>query len=65
MAELVRKYGMSQARFYAWRKRYGGLSASELRRMKQLEEANTKLKKLVADLSVDKQILQEVVARES
>ena len=61
--ELVRKYGMSQASFYAWRKKYSGLTASELRRVKQVDEENHRLKKLVADLSLDKQILQDVLAK--
>ena len=60
--ELVRKYGISEATFYAWRKKYGGLTASELKRLKQLEEENTKLKRLVADLSLDKQILKDVLS---
>lgn len=60
--ELCRKYGVSDATFYNWRKKYGGLTPSELRRLKQLEEENRKLKRLVADLSLDKQILQDTVA---
>ena len=60
--ELCRKYGVSEATFYAWRKKYGSLTASELKRLKQLEEENRKLKRLVADLSLDKQILQDVVS---
>ena len=61
--ELLRKYGVSQATFYNWRKKYGGLSASEAARLRQLEDENAKLKKLVADLSLDKQILQDVLAK--
>ncbi len=60
--ELCRKYGVSKATFYAWRRKYGGLAASEVKRMKQLEEENRKLKRLVADLALDKQILQDVVS---
>jgi putative transposase len=63
VAELCRKYGMSTASFYAWKKRYSGLTASELRRVKQVDEENRKLKRLVADLSLDKQILQDVLAK--
>ena len=63
VAELSRKYGVSEKTLYAWRKRYGGLAPSELRRLKQLEEENRKLKSLVADLSLDKQILQDVLAK--
>ncbi len=52
--EVCRKLGISDATFYNWKKKYGGLGPSELRRLRQLEEENTKLKKLVADLSLDK-----------
>ncbi len=54
VAEVCRKMGISDATFYNWRTKYGGLSPSELRRLKQLEEENAKLKRLVADLSPDK-----------
>lgn len=60
--ELIRKYAISEATFYAWRKKYGGLTASELKRLKVLEEENRKLERLVADLALDKQILQDVVS---
>ena len=61
--EVCRKLGISDATFYNWKKKYGGLGTSELRRLRQLEEENTKLKKLVADLSLDKIMLQEVLAK--
>lgn len=61
--EVCRKLGISQATFYAWRKKFGGLGVSELRRLRQLEEENRKLKQLVADLSLDKVMLQEVLAK--
>jgi putative transposase len=51
------------ATFYNWKKKYGGLGPSELRRLRQLEEENTKLKKLVADLSLDKAMLQDVLSK--
>ena len=60
--EVCRKMGISDATFYNWKKKYGGLGPSELRRLRQLEEENTKLKKLVADLSLDKVMLQDVVS---
>jgi len=63
VSELSRKYGVSEKTLYAWRKKYGGLSPSELQRLKQLESENRKLKGLVADLSLDKQILQDVLAK--
>ena len=55
--------GISDATFYNWRKKYGGLGASEVRRLRQLEEENAKLKRLVADLSLDKAMLQDVLAK--
>ena len=61
--ELCRKMGISDATFYNWKKKYGGLGPSELRRLKQLEEENTKLKRLVADLSLDKTMLQDVLSK--
>ena len=61
--EVCRKAGISIQTYYRWRKKYGGLMPSEMRRLRQLEEENTKLKKLVADLSLDKAILQDVLAK--
>ncbi len=61
--EICRKMGISQATFYAWRKKFGGLGVSELRRLRQLEEENRKLKQLVADLSLDKVMLQDVLSK--
>ena len=63
--EVCRKMGISEATFYNWKKKYGGLGVSELRRLKNLEEENAQLKKLVADLSLDKQILQDVLKKSS
>jgi putative transposase len=61
--EVCRKMGISEATFYVWRKKYGGIGPSELRRLRQLEEENRKLKQIVADLSLDKAMLQHVVAK--
>jgi len=61
--EVCRKMGISEAPFYNWKKKYGGLGVTELRRLKQLEEENSKLKQIVADLSLDKQMLQEVLKK--
>lgn len=61
--ELCRKYGVSASTFYNWKRKYGGLSVSELRELRQLRAENSKLKKLVADLSLDKHILQEVLSK--
>jgi putative transposase len=61
--EICRKMGIAQATFFNWKKRFSGLGPSELRRLRQLEEENTRLKKLVADLSLDKIMLQDVVRR--
>jgi putative transposase len=61
--EVCRKMGISEATFYNWTKKFGGLGITELRRLRQLEEENSQLKKLVADLSLDKQILQDVLKK--
>ena len=61
--EVCRKMGISEATFYSWKKRYGGLGTVELRRLRQLDEENRQLKKLVADLSLDKQMLQDVIRK--
>lgn len=61
--EVCRKVGISQATFYAWKKKFAGVGVSELRRMRQLEEENRKLKQLVADLSLDKVMLQDVLRK--
>jgi putative transposase len=61
--EICRKLGISQATFFNWKKKYGGLGVSDLRKLRQLEEENHQLKKLVADLSLDKQILQDVLKK--
>ena len=64
VAEVLRRMGISEQTFYRWKKLYGGLGTGELRRLKQLEEENRKLKQLVADLSLDKHILQDVLSKE-
>ena len=61
--EVCRKMGISEATFYNWKRKFGGLGITELRRLRQLEEENSQLKKLVADLSLDKQILQDVLKK--
>ncbi len=63
VGEVCRKMGISEATFYNWKKKYGGLGVTELRRLKQLEEENARLKRMVADLSLDKQMLQEVIQK--
>jgi putative transposase len=63
VAEVCRKAGISEATFYNWRKKYGGLLPSEMKRLKQLEEENGRLKRIVADLSLDKEMLQDVIRR--
>ncbi len=63
VGEVCRKAGISEATFYAWRKKYAGLMPSEMRRLRQLEEENGKLKTLVADLSLDKAMVQDVLAK--
>jgi putative transposase len=61
--EICRKMGICEATFFRWKKKYGGLGVSELRRLKQLEEENRRLKRMVADLSLDKQMLQDVLSK--
>lgn len=61
--EVCRKMGISDQTFYRWKKRYLGMGIAELRRLKVLEEENRKLKQLVADLSLDKQMLQDVLRK--
>ena len=63
ISEVCRKTGISEQTYYRWRKKYGGLMPSEMKRLKQLEEENKRLKNLVADLSLDKEMLQEVVRK--
>lgn len=63
IGEVCRSAGISEATFYNWGKKYGGLLPSEMKRLKLLEEENSKLKKLVADLSLDRAMLQDVIKR--
>ena len=63
VAEICRKLELTETTFYRWRKKYGGLGVSELRELKQLKEENRKLKQLVADLSLDKSLLQEALRK--
>ena len=63
MADVCRQVGISDATFYTWKKKYAELGVSELRKLRQLEDENARLKRIVADLTLDKQILQEVVRK--
>ena len=63
VTELCRKYGMSDASFYNWRSKYGGMTISEAKRLKQLEEENRKLKRLLADTMLEKAALEDVVQK--
>ena len=63
VAEVIRKMGISEQTFYRWKRKYGGLGVAELRRLKHLEEENRMLKQLVADLSLDKKMLQDVMSK--
>jgi len=61
--ELCRKHGISQGTLYRWKAKFGGMDVNEARRLRQLEEENHKLKHLVADLSLDKEVLKAVIAK--
>ena len=63
MPELSRKLGVSEQTLYLWKKKYGDLGVGELRKLRQLEQENRKLKQLVADLTLDKVMLQEVLSK--
>jgi len=63
VADICRKAGISQATYFNWKKRYDGLLPTEMRRLKQLEDENNKLRKVVADLSLDKEMLQDALRR--
>jgi putative transposase len=63
VAEVCRKYGIAAQTFYRWKKKFGKLAPSEIKKLKQLEDENRRLKGLVADLTLDKQMLQEVLRK--
>lgn len=63
VSEIIRKMGISEPTFYRWKKKYAGMGVAEVRRLKQLEEENRQLKRLVADLSLDKHMLQDVLSK--
>ena len=63
VVDVCRQLGVSEATFYTWKKKYADLSVSELRKLKQIEDENARLRRIVADLTLDKQILQEVVRK--
>lgn len=63
--EICRQIGVSEATFYAWKRKYGGMGVSELRELRQLRDENQRLKRLVADLTLDKHILQEVLSKKA
>ena len=65
LPELCRKHGISQSTFYRWKAKYGGMSVTQAQRVKHLEAENCKLKSLVAELSLDKVMLQEVLAKKA
>jgi len=63
VGEICRKAGISQATYFNWKKKYAGLLPDEMRRLKQLEDENSRLKKIVADLTLDREMLQDVIKR--
>jgi len=65
VTDVCRQLGISEATFYVWKKKYASLGVAELRQLRQLQEENGRLKRLVADLTMDKQILSEVIRKKS
>jgi putative transposase len=63
VAEICRKTGISQATYFNWKKKYAGMMPSEMKRLRELEDENNRLKRIVADLSLDKEMLQDIVRR--
>jgi putative transposase len=63
VAEVCRKAGISQATYFNWKRKYAGLLPTEMRRLRELEEENGRLKKIVADLTLDREMLQDIVRR--
>tara|TARA_R110001606_G_scaffold79257_1_gene183097 strand:+ start:11727 stop:12221 length:495 start_codon:yes stop_codon:yes gene_type:complete len=63
VAEICRKAGISQATYFNWKKKYAGLMPSEMKRLRELEEENSRLKRIVADLTLDREMLQDVIKR--
>jgi putative transposase len=63
VSEICRRHGLSPATFYQWKSKYGGLEISEMKRLKSLEAENSRLKRLVADLSLDRVMLQEALSK--
>lgn len=63
VAEICRKAGISQATYFNWKKKYAGLMPSEMRRLRELEDENGRLKRIVADLTLDREMLQDVLKR--
>jgi putative transposase len=64
-ADLCRRHGVSEQTFYRWKARYGGLEVSDLRRLRQFEDENSRLKRLVADLTLDNQALKELIRKKA
>jgi putative transposase len=62
-AVICRELGISQATFFKWKQKYGGMSVSDAKRLRELEQENTRLKRMVANLSLDKEILQEILKK--
>ena len=63
VAEICRRAGISQATYFNWKKKYAGLMPSEMRRLRDLEDENNRLKRIVADLTLDREMLQDVIKR--
>ena len=63
VADVCREYGVSQATYYKWKSKYGGMEAADIKRLKELEEENRKLKRMFANLSLEHEVLKDVIAK--
>ena len=63
LTELCRQHGISKSTYYNWKSKYGGMEASDLRRLRELEEENRRLKKMYADLSLDHMVLKDIIEK--
>lgn len=65
VTDVCREYGVSQATYYKWKSKYGGMEAADIKRLKELEEENRKLKRMFANLSLEHEVLKDIIAKSS